>query len=86
MRDGHKRMAHNSDKKYECEVCHKRFNSIPHKKVHEKVHEEPKFECSFCKKRVKTKEALGPYSIEKIVLEFWLEKQHEIPYIILIHV
>ena len=58
MRDGHVRIAHNSDKRYECEVCHKRFNSIPHKRVHEKVHEEPKFECSFCKKRVKTKETL----------------------------
>ena len=28
----------------------------------------------------------GPYSIEKISLEFWLEKQLEIPYLILIHV
>ena len=28
----------------------------------------------------------GPYSIEKISLEFWLEKQLEIPYFIMIHV
>ena len=55
---GHTRLAHSSDKRYECEVCHKRFDSIPHKRRHKVIHEEAKFECSFCKKRLKTKETL----------------------------
>ena len=58
MRDGHKRVAHNSDKRYECEVCHKRFNQICLKERHERVHAEPQFECRFCKKRLKTRENL----------------------------
>ena len=43
------------------EKVRRRVEKVQHKvhaKVHEKVHEEPKFECSFCKKRVKTKETL----------------------------
>ena len=35
-----------------------RFISQSHKKVHEAVHQEAKFKCSFCKNALKTQEAL----------------------------
>ena len=58
MRNGHMRIVHSSDEKYECEVCHKRFKGLNHKKIHDLVHADGKFECKFCKKTLKTKGAL----------------------------
>ena len=53
----HKKMAH-EETRYECEVCHMKFAFPGGLKVHKLVHLEAQFECKFCKKTLKTQEAL----------------------------
>ena len=57
-RYGHINKVHSSDKRFECEICHKRFASEVEKRVHDSVHADAKFECKFCNKALKTQKAL----------------------------
>ena len=52
---GHKKLVHSTDEKYNCKHCGKRFGKVNHARLHEKVHEDPQFQCRFCSKLFKNK-------------------------------
>ena len=52
----HKKKEHSKDTNFACKFCGKIFyNNL---KEHEKTHQEPKFQCSICAKRLKSEGAL----------------------------
>lgn len=67
----HKRIAHSTDKKYQCKFCGLRLGGVPQLKSHERNHQEPKFQCKFCEKKLTTQQGLD-----------WHQRQHtgEKPY------
>lgn len=44
-------MSHTNDKKWSCDICHKRFKHRYEVAVHNRTHVEPSFECDICSKK-----------------------------------
>ena len=57
-RTKHNTLVHCTDEKYKCKFCGIRKSNLKHLKLHERVHEEPQFQCSFCPKKLKSEGAL----------------------------
>ena len=55
---GHKNKIHSTDEKYICKHCGERCRSVTRRRHHERKHEEPQFQCSFCPKRLKSEKNL----------------------------
>ena len=54
----HKLEAHSTNENYQCKYCGKRFGAITKRKLHERVHEDPKFKCRYCEKKLKSAKSL----------------------------
>ena len=54
----HSRVAHSTDKRYECKHCGQRCRSLGARKAHEMTHEGLQFQCRHCPKKVRTAENL----------------------------
>ena len=54
----HKVIEHTTDEKYACKHCGERFRDVIRRRIHEKKHEEPQFQCSYCAKRLKSEDNL----------------------------
>ena len=55
---GHNAQIHSTDKRYECKVCGIRKDTEVQVRVHERIHEEYQFQCSFCPKKLRSQDTL----------------------------